>query len=85
MLRPWPPAADNVREVIATYVDVGAIDKDAVADITIAPPIGTVWLVGPYDDVAIFGQANDIIPITRRVGHFLATRRPGHHEVSGVR
>ena len=65
------PATDDVRELVATDVNVGAVDEFSIADVSRALEDRTVFTVWSNDHVTVSCDSNDIIPIIFRVGRGL--------------
>ena len=58
--RSWTgsPASNNVRELVATNVDILAINEGAIADVTVASPNVSVLVVWSNDNVTISGDSD---------------------------
>lgn len=71
--RSWTgsPASNNVRELVATNVDILAINEGAIADVTVASPNVSVLVVWSNDNVTISGDSDDVVPIGLSVGKLL--------------
>ena len=80
--RTWTPAANNIREVWATHVDVRPIDEVAITNISVTAPLRAIRLVWPDDHVAISCQTYHIIPVLCSVGNRLSTCSFGSCEVT---
>ena len=57
------PATDDVRELVASDVNVGTVDEFAIADVSGALENRTVLGVRSNDHVAVSCDSNDIVPV----------------------
>lgn len=78
------PAADNVWEVFAAHVDVGAIDEIAIANVSVAAPHGSILLVWANDHVTVTGNSYDVVPVLGRVSRRLTACSTLCHEICSV-